>query len=217
MDCMAEKDKQPNNQLSEKDLMVIGDIIEKMRTILHDRDSLNILTELLINQKLNYDELKNKLKSINQDTLDSKLSFLIDSDLIKLKNKDYFLSIIHFQNLLDNTKKFREPANLLRESRITYQILFQILLNHELDTLLNTSSADYLETYMKKPALEDFSYLTFLLVNKDIFTKYKKKLDPIYKELVKEIAEQEQKKPLESIGPFLFYYGFLFFPELNKE
>ena len=216
MDDIDDKDEL-NNHLSEKELMIIGDLIEKMKTILHDRDSLNILAELLINQKLSFDGLKNKLKSLNENKLNSKLSYLLDSDLIESKDNDYFLSILKFQDLLDNTKRFRESANLLRESRIAYQILFQILLNHELDILSNTSSSDYKKNYQEETVFDEMPYLSFLLVNKEIFNKYKKKLEPIYKELSQEIAKGEQQKPLGTIGPFLIYNGFLYFPELDMD
>lgn len=213
---LDENDQRSPNEIDEKDLMIIGDLIDKLRKIHSDQDSLIIVAELFINHNLKYNEILEKT-GFESEKLDSILKFLIDSDLVNVKDQEYTVAVERFQNLINNTNKFNEQAQLLRESRIFNQTLFQTLLTREMKMLETISSDEYQNQFSQKNVFGDYRYLGYQFINKEIFLKYQKKLQLIYEEFYKEIAEYEKKNPVEKPEPFFMYFGYLFFPELEKK
>ena len=198
--------------ISIKDLIAIGDLIEKWQSVLMNRETSLIIAEFLLKREMTLEDIRKVIKSVEPEDLEKLIIKLQNYEILKLENGIYSLSLSNLQNLFDFSNKFKKSANLSRESRIGNQYLFQSILSRELNRDLKHLSKN---SDVQKDLLENYNYLLFQFVNKEIFTKYQNILQPIFKEMMKEIAEDDEKQNFQKVNPYFLYAGFLYFQELD--
>ena len=197
--------------------MMIGDLIDKLKNISMNQESLLVIAELVINNSLSLNQLKNKVSKETQDKLNSILEQLINYDLVRKNGENYSVDTNNFQMLFDAKSKYGEKANIRRESKLASLFFFKTLLDREINTLLNLSSQDYENLYVKGKEHTKYNSHSIQMINKDIFTKYQNILNPIYEEFRKEVRTYDESTKFKKTFPYLMYTGFFYIPELDKE
>lgn len=212
---LDDNNESQNPNLSVKDLITIGDVIEKLKNIINDQDSVLIIAQLLLNKYLTFDKLKNKNASLDDDHLKSILEKLIDYDLVIEKEDKYSLSTYNLQLLFDTIYNIGRKNRLLRESSIASLFFFKALIDYEINMLMNVGQDDFEENYI--PETTKYRYHSTAMVSKDIFTKYQKILAPIYDDFFKEARDYDEKANYQALNPYIMYFGFFYYPDLKKE
>ena len=211
---MNKPNEEKDKEFSIKDMILIGDLIEKIKNVIVDQEIFLVIAELTINKNLTFDQLKEKIGD-NKNKLSTILEKLIDYDLI-LKNGDLFtINLLNFQTLLDTTRKYGEQALLLRESRKAFLFLLKTVLDREINALLNLDNQDFEKLYTEGKEHNKYNYTSIQMVNKEIFTKYQSILNPIYEEFKKEIRNYDESTKYENLNPYFMYSGFFYIPELD--
>ncbi len=214
---LDDKNENPDVGLSVKDLITIGDFIEKLKNIISDPDCSLIIAQLILNKLQTFEDFKKNIKSMDVYQLTSVLKKLSDYDLVIKKDDKYCLSIYNLQQIFDTANKYDRKNNLIRESTIGSLFLFKALLDHEITMLLNENSQDFEEKYVNGKIHEYFRFITAQMINKEIFIKYQRILTPIYSDFLKEVREYDENSKYEALNPYIMYFGYFYYPNLDKE
>ena len=208
------------SDISIKDLIAMGDSIDKWQSLLMNKDTSLVIAEFFIKQEMTLKEIREACEQVNPDELEKILERLQKYEILKFENDVYIISLANLQNLFFSVDKFRKSAKTLIDKMIGSQYLFQSILNRELSKLLKKKSINAEQSVKDQfydNMIDKYHYLNYHFVNKEIFTKYQSMLTPIYKEMVKELMAVDEKENYQKVPPYFIYSGFLYFPELDDD
>ena len=219
--------------INERELMIIADLIEKIKDVLNDQKTMSLIAELIVNKGQTLDDLESRpYIKLEKETLQSKLDMLEDYNLIYSEtpskgadteketsvSKKYYIETNEFEKLFERMLKY-EHFELVKESRLTFIYLVKIFLTREIELLLHLNQEDYIKKLSPKYKEKGYVYGGIQFLKEDEFNFYNQKLVQIQEEVREYIRNKNKNKKIDTNSletPYLIYFGNLYFPELDS-